>query len=116
MTVGEFLEYYENKKYEQIENEIVEINNIFGNLNNYKKYLIALINKEMGINITASELVIEDYEGQGGGGGFDMREFVCSIFLDLKLQIDEKLSFSNFLAYCKISKKKWERIKTNNKK
>lgn len=114
MTVGKFLEYYESKKYEQIENEIIGINNIFGNLNNYRKYLIALINKEMGINTTVSELIIEDYEGTGGD--FDMREFVCSIFLNLNLQIDENQSFSNFLAYCKISKKKWERIKTNNKK
>lgn len=109
MTVGQFLEYYENKNFEKIENEIIEINNIFGNLNNYKKYLIALINKEMGVNTTVSELIIEDYENQGGV--FDMREFVCSIFLNLNLQIDEKLSFSNFLSYCKISKKKWERNK-----
>lgn len=109
MTVGQFLEYYENKNFEKIENEIIEINNIFGNLNNYKKYLIALINKEMGINTTVSELIIEDYEGQGGL--FDMREFVCSIFLNLNLQIDENQSFSNFLAYCKISKKKWGRNK-----
>lgn len=107
MTVGKFLEYYESGKFEQIEEELVGINNIFGNLNNYRKYLIALINKEMGINVTASELIIEDYEGTGGG--FDMREFVCSIFLNLNLQIDENQSFSNFLAYCKISKKKWER-------
>ena len=104
MTVGQFLEYYENKTFEKIENEIIEINNIFGNLNNYKKYLIALINKEIGINTTVSELIIEDYEGQGGR--FDMREFVCSIFLNLNLQIEENQSFSNFLAYCKISKKK----------
>ena len=109
MTVGKFLEYYENKNFEKIENEIIEINNIFGNLNNYKKYLIALINKEMGINTTVSELIIEDYEGRDGL--FDMREFVCSIFLNLNLQIDENQSFSNFLAYCKISKKKWERNK-----
>ena len=109
MTVGQFLEYYENKNFEKIENEIIEINNIFGNLNNYRKYLIALINKEMGFNVTASELIIEDYENQGGV--FDMREFVCSIFLNLQLQIDENQSFSNFLAYCKISKKKWERNK-----
>ena len=109
MTVGQFLEYYENKNFEKIENEIIEINNIFGNLNNYKKYLIALINKEIGINTTVSELIIEDYEGQGGR--LDMREFVCSIFLNLTLQIDENQSFSNFLAYCKISKKKWERNK-----
>lgn len=109
MTVGQFLEYYENKNFEKIENEIIEINNIFGNLNNYKKYLIALINKEMGINTTVSELIIEDYEGQDGL--FDMREFVCSIFLNLNLQIDENQSFSNFLAYCKISKKKWGRNK-----
>ena len=109
MTVGQFLEYYENKNVEKIENEIIEINNIFGNLNNYKKYLIALINKEIGINTTVSELIIEDYEGQGGR--FDMREFVCSIFLNLNLQIEENQSFSNFLAYCKISKKKWERNK-----
>lgn len=106
MTVGKFLEYYENKKFEQIEDELVGINNIFGNLNNYRKYLIALINKEMEINVTASELIIEEYEGTGGV--FDIREFVCSIFLNLKLQIDENLSFSNFLAYCKISKKKWK--------
>ena len=109
MTVGQFLEYYENKNFEKIENEIIGINNIFGNLNNYRKYLIALINKEMGFNVTASELIIEDYENQGGV--FDMREFVCSIFLNLQLQIDENQSFSNFLAYCKISKKKWERNK-----
>ena len=109
MTVGQFLEYYENKNFEKIENEIIEINNIFGNLNNYRKYLIALIHKEMGFNVTASELIIEDYENQGGV--FDMREFVCSIFLNLQLQIDENQSFSNFLAYCKISKKKWERNK-----
>ena len=109
MTVGEFLEYYESGKFEQIEEGLVGINNIFGNLNNYRKYLIALINKEMGFNVTASELIIEDYEGQGGR--FDMREFVCSIFLNLQLQIDENLSFSNFLSYCKISKKKWERNK-----
>ena len=109
MTVGQFLEYYENKNFEKIENEIIEINNIFGNLNNYKKYLIALINKEMGFNVTASELIIEDYENQGGV--FDIREFVCSIFLNLQLQIDENLSFSNFLSYCKISKKKWGRNK-----
>ena len=83
-------------------------------MNNYKKYLIALINKEIGINTTVSELIIEDYEGQGGR--FDMREFVCSIFLNLTLQIDENQSFSNFLAYCKISKKKGERIKKNNGK
>ena len=109
MTVGKFLEYYENGKFEQIEDELVGINNIFGNLNNYRKYLMALINKEMGINVTASELIIEDYENQGGG--FDIREFVCSIFLNLKLQIDEKLNFSNFLAYCKISKKKLNKNK-----
>lgn len=109
MTVGQFLEYYENKNVEKIENEIIEINNIFGNLNNYKKYLIALINKEMGFNVTASELIIEDYENQGGV--FDMREFVCSIFLNLQLQIDENLSFSNFLSYCKISKKKFKNNK-----
>ena len=109
MTVGQFLEYYESGKFEQIDEELVGINNIFGNLNNYRKYLIALINKEMGFNVTASELIIEDYEGQGGR--FDMREFVCSIFLNLNLQIDENLSFSNFLSYCKISKKKWERNK-----
>lgn len=113
MTVGEFLEYYENKNFEKIENELVGINNIFGNLNNYRKYLIAMINKEMGINVTASELIIEDFEGTDGF--FDIREFVCSIFLNLKLQIDENLSFSNFLAYCKISKKKGERIKQNNR-
>ena len=109
MTVGEFLEYYESGKFEQIEEELVGINNIFGNLNNYRKYLIALINKEMGVNTTVSELIIEDYENQGGV--FDIREFVCSIFLNLQLQIDENQSFSNFLAYCKISKKKWERNK-----
>ena len=109
MTVGQFLEYYENKNFEKIENEIIEINNIFGNLNNYKKYLIALINKEMGFNVTASELIIEDYENQGGV--FDIREFVCSIFLNLQLQIDENLSFSNFLSYCKISKKKFKNNK-----
>ena len=114
MTVGKFLEYYESGKYEQIEEELVGINNIFGNLNNYRKYLIALINKEMGINVTASELIIEDYEGQGGV--FDIREFVCSIFLQLRLEINENQSFSNFLAYCKISKKKGERIKKNNGK
>ena len=115
MTVGQFLEYYENKNFEKIENELVGINNIFGNLNNYRKYLIALMNKEMGINVTASELIIEDYENQGGGV-FDIREFVCSVFLNLQLQIDENLNFSNFLAYCKISKKKGERIKKNNGK
>ena len=104
MTVGDFLTYFESGKFEQIEDELVGINNIFGNLNNYRKYLMALINKEMGFNVTASELIIEDYENQGGV--FDIREFVCSIFLNLKLQIDENLSFSNFLAYCKISKKK----------
>lgn len=109
MTVGEFLEYYESGKFERIEEELVGINNIFGNLNNYRKYLIALINKEMGVNTTVSELIIEDYENQGGV--FDIREFVCSIFLNLQLQIDENLSFSNFLSYCKISKKKWERNK-----
>ena len=109
MTVGQFLEYYESGKFEQIEEELVGINNIFGNLNNYRKYLIALINKEIGVNTTVSELIIEDYEGQSGR--FDMREFVCSIFLNLNLQIDENLSFSNFLSYCKISKKKWERNK-----
>lgn len=114
MTVGKFLEYYENKNFEQIEDELVGINNIFGNLNNYRKYLIALINKEMGINVTASELIIEDFTGNDGF--FDIREFVCSIFLNLQLQIDENQSFSNFLAYCKISKKKGERIKKNNGK
>jgi hypothetical protein len=114
MTVGKFLEYYENKKFEQIEEELVGINNIFGNLNNYRKYLIAMINKEMEINVTASELIIEDFEGTDGS--FDIREFVCSIFLNLQLQIDENLNFSNFLAYCKISKKKGERIKKNNGK
>ena len=113
MTVGKFLEYYENKNFEKIEDELVGINNIFGNLNNYRKYLIALINKEMGFNVTASELIIEDYENQGDV--FDIREFVCSIFLNLQLQIDENQSFSNFLAYCKISKKKGERIKKNNR-
>lgn len=113
MTVGKFLEYYENKNFEKIENEIIEINNIFGSLNNYRKYLIAMINKEMGINVTASELIIEDFVGNGGA--FDIREFVCSIFLNLQLQIDENQSFSNFLAYCKISKKKGERIKKNNR-
>lgn len=114
MTVGKFLEYYENKNFEKIEEELVGINNIFGNLNNYRKYLIAMINKEMGINVTASELIIEDFAGNDGG--FDIREFVCSIFLNLQLQIDENLNFSNFLAYCKISKKKGERIKKNNGK
>ena len=114
MTVGKFLEYYESKKFEQIEEELVGINNIFGNLNNYRKYLIALINKEMEINVTASELIIEDFAGNDGF--FDIREFVCSIFLNLQLQIDENLNFSNFLAYCKISKKKGERIKKNNGK
>lgn len=114
MTVGKFLTYYENKNFEQIEEELVGINNIFGNLNNYRKYLIALINKEMGINVTASELIIEDFAGNDGL--FDIREFVCSIFLNLQLQIDENLNFSNFLAYCKISKKKGERIKKNNGK
>lgn len=113
MTVGEFLEYYENKTFEKIEDELVGINNIFGSLNNYRKYLIAMINKEMGINVTASELIIEDFVGNGGA--FDIREFVCSIFLNLQLQIDENLNFSNFLAYCKISKKKGERIKKNNR-
>lgn len=112
MTVGKFLEYYENKNFEKIEEELVGINNIFGNLNNYRKYLVALINKEMGINVTASELIIEDFTGNDGS--FDIREFVCSIFLNLQLQIDENQSFSNFLAYCKISKKKVERIKKNN--
>ena len=109
MTVGKFLEYYESGKFEQIEEELVGINNIFGNLNNYRKYLIARINKEMGFNVTASELIIEDYENQGGV--FDIREFVCSIFLNLQLQIDENLSFSNFLSYCKISKKKFKNNK-----
>lgn len=113
MTVGKFLEYYENKNFEKIEDELVGINNIFGNLNNYRKYLMALINKEMGINVTASELIIEDFAGNDGL--FDIREFVCSIFLNLQCQIDENLNFSNFLAYCKISKKKGERIKKNNR-
>ena len=113
MTVGKFLEYYENEKFEQIEDEIIGINNIFGSLNNYRNYLIAMINKEMGINVTASELIIEDFVGNGGA--FDIREFVCSIFLNLNLQIDENQSFANFLAYCKISKKKGERIKKNNR-